>query len=298
MKAKLIVILGQTTTGKSSLAVELAKEFNGEVVSADSRQVYQGLDLGSGKITEKEMNGVPHHMLDVADPKNSYSAALYKKESTKAIEDIISRGKLPILAGGTGQYIEAIVDDPKFPEVPPNQELRDILEQMETSELFELLRQKHKQRAESIDEKNRPRIIRALEIYDALGEIPEVSKGEGLFETLQIGLKIEKKDLLENIEKRIDSRIEIGMIEEVQRLQRDGLSWKRLESLGLEYQQIAEHLQGKKDLDEMKRILAIKTRQFAKRQMTWFQKDKRIKWFNPKQSEEIFEEVKRFLDPK
>ena len=295
MKSKIIVIAGQTATGKSDLGVELALEFGGEIVSADSRQVYRGLDLGSGKITEEEMKGVPHHMLDVMDPKHTYSVALYKKEALKVIEDILSRGKLPIVVGGTGQYIEAIVDNPIFPEVSPNHQLREILDKMETEELYSLLQQKDTRRAGEIDQKNRPRLIRALEIYDALGNIPEATKGEGLFEPLQIGLKIEKKKLIERIQKRLDNRLELEMVKEVSDLQKNGLSWQRLESLGLEYQQIAEYLQGKKEFEEMKRVLAIKIRQFSKRQVTWFQKDKRIKWFEPGQDKEVFEVVREFL---
>ncbi|NCS99471.1 tRNA (adenosine(37)-N6)-dimethylallyltransferase MiaA [Candidatus Parcubacteria bacterium] len=294
-KPKLVVICGQTASGKSDLGVTIAKAFDGEIISADSRQVYKGLDLGSGKITTEEMQGVPHHMLDIIDPKKTYSVAMYKKEAFKAIEEVVSRGKLPIVVGGTGQYIEAIVDNQKFPEVPPNQELRDLLEEMETAELFEILKEKDSRRASEIDQKNRPRLIRALEIYDTLGEIPETVHGEGLFDTLHIGFKLEKKDLIEKIQKRLDSRLAVGMVDEVSGLHKNGLSWERLESFGLEYQQIAEYLQGKKDFDEMKRILVIKSRQFAKRQLTWFQRDKRIKWFNPDQTEEILVEVKSFL---
>ncbi len=295
MKPKIVIICGQTATGKSDLGVEVAKVFDGEIVSADSRQVYKGLDLGSGKITKEEMKGIPHHMLDVIDPKETYSVSLYKKQALTIMEDIISRGKVPIVVGGTGQYIEALVDNPSFPEVPPNIVLRGMLEEMGTDELFAILKEKDSRRANEIDGKNRPRLIRALEIYDALGEIPESTHSEGLFETLQIGFKLGKKELQEKIERRIDVRLDMGMIDEVSNLQKNGVTWARLESFGLEYQQIAEYLQGKKDFEEMKYILTIKTRQFAKRQLTWFQRDKRIKWFSPEKKDEILVEVKEFL---
>jgi len=296
MKPKLIVICGQTATGKSDLAVLVAKKWNGEVVSADSRQVYRGLDLGSGKITQEEMGGVPHHMLDVCDPKETYSVSLYKKQAISVIEDIISRGKLPILVGGTGQYIEAIVDNPSFPEVAPNLALRALLEDMTTPELLSLLESKDARRASEMDTNNRHRIIRALEIYDALGTIPLATKGEGLFDTLSIGLFLDKQTLQEKIEKRIEKRIAQGMIEEVRELNKKGLSWQRLESFGLEYQHIAEYLQGKKTHEEMLYILAIKIRQFAKRQLTWFRRDNRVHWFDPTEQEGIFKTIEEFLD--
>jgi tRNA dimethylallyltransferase len=296
MKPKLVVILGQTATGKSDLGVELAKAFDGEVISADSRQVYKGMDLGSGKITPEEMQGIPHHMLDIADPNTVYSAGDFQRDAFAAINDIISRGKTPILVGGTGFYIQMIVDNTELTEVKPNKELRKELEKMANEELYEILKEKAPQRAEEIDEHNKHRLVRSLEIYDALGEIPKATAGDSKFDVLQIGLELPKKELVEKIEKRIDKRLEEGMIEEVERLHKEGVSWERLESLGLEYRHIAEHLQGKKDLEEMKYVLGIKTRQFAKRQLTWLKRDSRVEWFDPSQQEEVFSKVKTFLE--
>jgi tRNA dimethylallyltransferase len=295
MKSKILVICGQTATGKSDLGVKLAKQLDGEIISADSRQVYRGMDLGSGKITKEEMQGIPHHLLDIRDPKETYSAGEFKKDAIQAIKDILSRGKLPIIVGGTGFYIETITKNTELPSVPPNQPLRKELEKMETEELLNLLREKAPERAKEIDGNNRPRIMRSLEIYDALGEIPKPKESENPYEILQIGLHLPKKELLEKIETRIEKRLALGMVDEVKKLHEEGTSWEKLESFGLEYQHLAEYLQGKKSLDEAMRILAIKTRQFAKRQMTWFQRDERISWHLPTEEKDIFEEVHNFL---
>lgn len=296
MKPKLLVILGQTATGKSDLGVELAKEFNGEIISADSRQVYKGMDLGSGKITEEEMQGIPHHLLDVTTPDKTYSAGDFQKDAFTAIEKIHAKGKIPILVGGTGFYIQMIVENTGLTTVKPNVHLRKELDKFTSEELFEVLKEKAPKRAEKIDPHNKHRLIRSLEIYDALGEIPEAEAGEEKFETLQIGLTLPKQELWDKIESRIDKRLESGMIEEVERLHKEGVSWTKLESFGLEYQHIAEYLQNKKTFEELRYILPIKIRQFAKRQLTWFKRDSRIFWFHPKQKDEIFEKVKGFLD--
>ena len=187
MKPKILVILGPTATGKSDIAVHLAKKFDGEVVSADSRQVYRGLDIGSGKITKHEMKGVTHHMLNVVSPKNTYTAARFAYDANRIVEKILSKKKLPIIVGGTGMYIDALVDGVMFPEVPPNPLLRKKFEKKSTEDLFRLLKKKDSVRAKTIDKHNRRRLIRALEIVALLGKVPSQKK-KSIFTPLHIGL--------------------------------------------------------------------------------------------------------------
>ena len=183
---KVIVILGQTATGKSALAVKIAKKINGEIISADSRQIYKGLDIGTGKITKKEMRGVPHHLLDVANPKKKFSVAEYQKLANSAIAEIITKGKTPIICGGTGFYIDAITKGIIFPEVPPNAKLRKTLEKKSTEQLFDMLKNFDKSRARNIKEKkeqnNKVRLIRAIEIAKALGKVPKIKKHKQKYE--------------------------------------------------------------------------------------------------------------------
>jgi len=293
---KIVVILGQTATGKSDMAVVLAKKFGGEVVSADSRQVYKGLDLGTGKITKKEMSGVPHHLLDIANPKRKFSVAQYKRKAEKAIDSILARGKLPILCGGTGFYIQAIVDNAVFPEVSPDAGLRKRLGKKSAEELFIELKKLDPIRASEIDGKNKVRLVRAIEIATKLGSVPKIKHGGNCkYNALQIGLKVPEKTLYKNTENRIYKRVRLGMIAEVKRLHQNGLSWNRMEELGLEYRYISQHLRGLIDKGAMLSLLNTTTRQFAKRQATWFKRDKRIKWFTPTQTKIIEKEVRKFI---
>ena len=282
MKSKLIVILGQTATGKSDLAVQIALKFNGEIISADSRQVYKGLDLGSGKITKKEICGVPHHLLNVASPKKVFNVSDYKKLADKAIADILKRGKVPIITGGTGFYIDSVVNNSILPEVQPNMSLRKKLASKSAVALFDALKKLDSKRAETIDAQNPVRLIRAIEIATALGKVPTLdTEATPPYDTLFIGLEILEKKLKERIYKRIIDRIKKGMIREVQNLHTGGLSWKRMEQLGLEYRHIALHLQDKISKAEMIDGLYTDTWQYAKRQKTWFKRNKNTHWLNP-----------------
>ncbi len=298
-KPRLLVILGPTASGKSSLAVELAQKYNGEVVSADSRQVYKGLDLGTGKITPAEMQGVPHHLLDVADPATTFTVSDFKLLAEKAIDDIIARGKLPILCGGTGFYIQAVVDNVTLPEVPPNDALRNELETKTAEELFERLQKMDPDRAADLDHHNKRRLIRAIEIAEALGKVPklesESQKNSGKCDTFQIGIETPDDELKKNIHARILSRIDTGMIKEVAALHKNGLSWERLDDLGLEYRYISKHLQGELSKDELIAMLDLKIWQYVKRQRTWFKRDERIQWLSLLQKNIIFEVLDRFL---
>lgn len=299
-KPRILVILGPTASGKSGLAVKLAKKCHGEVISADSRQVYKGLNIGTGKITKKEMQGVPHHLLDVAWHQKTFSVDQFKTLAEKAIEKILAKGKLPIICGGTGFYIQALVDNFILPEVPPDPKLRKKLEKKKTHELFNVLAKLDIRRAATIDLKNPARLVRAIEIATHLGFVPDLKK-EPQYKALQIGIKTDDKILKAKIHKRLLSRIKLGMINEAKRLHARGLSWKRMEELGLEYRYLGRFLQKKKPFDSaqgLKKMLEQLEREiwhYAKRQKTWFKKDKRIQWLKVNEFDTATNKINRFL---
>ncbi|MBI2120321.1 MAG: tRNA (adenosine(37)-N6)-dimethylallyltransferase MiaA [Parcubacteria group bacterium] len=292
---KLIAILGPTSSGKSDLAVEIAEQWNGEVVSADSRQVYRGLDIGTGKITASEMRGIPHHLLDVADPKEQYSVVRYKRDAEKAIDDILSRGKLPILCGGTGLYIDAVCDNAVTPETLPNEDLRAELGTKSAEELFSMLQKLDPARAGKIDPKNPRRLIRAIEIARDLGSVPPIAVHHPKCDVLRIGIRTDQDALRARIEARLEKRLENGMLEEAESLRKDGLSFERMSEIGIEYRHMAEYLQGNITLEEMKNEILFKSGQYAKRQMIWFKRDERIKWFPVDYTIDIFSLIKNFV---
>lgn len=291
---KLIVILGPTTAGKTALSIKLAKKFNGEIVSADSRQVYKEMDIGTGKITKKEMEGICHYLLDVASPKRKFTVARYQKLAVKAINKILQKGEIPFLVGGTGFYIQAITNGIVIPEVKPDWKVRKNLEKLKTERLFKLLKKLDPKRAETIDKKNRRRLIRALEIsIKSEKPVPSLQRKPPQFEVLKIGIKKSKKDLSELIKNRLLKRLRKGMISEVKRLKKSGVSWKRLEEFGLEYRYIARYLQGRLNRGEMIEKIQKESEHYAKRQMTWFKRDKTIFWIkNQKEAEKL---IKEFL---
>jgi tRNA dimethylallyltransferase len=287
IKPKLLVIAGPTASGKSDLAVVLAKKFDGEVISADSRQVYRGMDLGTGKITKREMMGVPHHLLDVASPRGAHTSGFsvnkFQKKARAEIKKIIARGKLPIICGGTGFYIQSITDNLVLPAVKPNVELRKKLAKKSAAELATRLKKLDPERWEAIDRQNPHRLIRAIEIASALGQVPKLDlavqppKEDG-FDLLIIGLKPDPNTLKEKIHIRLRKRLHAGMLAEVKRLRESGVSWGRLEGFGLEYKWQARFLQNKISKTEMITGLEKDINSFAKRQDTWFKRDQRIHW--------------------
>jgi tRNA dimethylallyltransferase len=279
-KPKLIVILGQTATGKSDFAVEIAKKVNGEIISADSRQVYKGMDLGTGKITKKEMNGVPHHLLDVASPKKVFSVNDFKKLADKKIQEILERNHTPIICGGTGFYIDAVVDNIILPEVPPNEKLRKELSKKTIPQLIAQLKELDPSRLKTVDINNPVRLIRAIEIAKALGKVPKVKTNQR-YDVLKIGLALPDEILKEKIKIRLISRIKKGMLKEIQTLHDNGISWRRMEMLGLEYKYGALYLQKKITKDEMIERLNNEIWQYAKRQKTWFKRDTKTEWIDP-----------------
>ena len=271
-KSKVIVILGQTATGKSALAVKIAKKLNGEVVSADSRQVYKGLDIGTGKITQKEMRGVPHHLLDVVNPKNKFTVAEYKELVEVKIKEIIARGKVPIICGGTGFYIDAITKGVVFPEVPPNNTLRKKLSTESVVALFKMLEKLDQNRARNIDAKNKVRIIRAIEITKTLGKVPEIIEKKPPYKFIKIGLYLPLEKLKKKVEKRVKQMFNPpfgrGLLVEIRKLKKAGISDKRLQELGFEYH------------NPTYEKVVSETMKYAKRQIVWFKHDKEIEWFD------------------
>jgi len=289
---KLIAIVGPNASGKTGLSIKLAKKFNGEIVSADSRQIYKGMDIGTGKITKKEMQGIPHYLLDIASPKSRFTVAQYQKLALKAIKKIQKKIKIPFLVGGTGFYIQSVVDGIVIPEVKPDWKLRKKLEQKSAEELFSELKKLDPKRAEDIDRYNKRRLIRALEIIIKTKKpVPPIKKASK-FDVLIIGVKKDFKKLKKLIEERLQKRLKQGMIAEVQKLKRSGVSWKRLEEFGLEYKYIALYLQKKLSYQEMVEKLQKEIEHYAKRQMTWFKRDKRIKWIE--NYTEAEKDVKKF----
>ncbi len=280
MKPKILVIVGPTATGKSDLAVGLAKKFNGEIISADSRQVYTGLDIGTGKITKKEMKGVPHHLLDVANPKKKFTVVQYVEHAQKAINEILYKGKLPIIVGGTGFYIEALVDGVILPEVPPDEKLRHLLGKKTAPQLFAMLKKLDPKRAKVIDPQNSRRLIRAIEIAKALGKVPTVKK-TSIYSPLFIGLNLPKEQIQKKIKIRLAKRMKQGMIKEAQKLHKNGLGFKRMNELGLEYRYLSLYLTKVLTKEEMVTKLETEIWHYVKRQIAWFIRDKRIKWFEP-----------------
>lgn len=292
-KPKIIVVLGSTASGKSDLAVFLAKKFNGEIISADSRQVYKGMDIGSAKITKKEMAKIPHYLLDVANPRTQFSVNCYQKLANQAIKKIIAKNKLPIICGGTGLYIDAVINDVQFPNIPPSPTLRKKLEKLSTKELFEKLNKLDPGYAKKIDKNNPRRLIRALEIIIISGKpMPELVKN-AKFNTIKIGLKKDLPELKKKITQRTKQRIKKGMISEVKNLHKQGLSWKRLFDFGLEYRYLSLYLQKKIAENEMINSINKSSIQYAKRQMTWFKRDPNIKWIKNRQGAE--KTVRSFL---
>lgn len=262
---------GPTATGKSDKAVSLALEHNGEIISADSRQVYKGLDIGSGKVTKKEMCSVPHYMLDIASPKRTYSVAQFQKRAAEHIQDILKRGKMPIVCGGTGFYIDAVLYGSEFPKVRSDQKLRKELNKKTVVELFTLLTKKDPRRAKEIDAKNKVRLIRALEIIETLGKVPKVSK-KPQYNIECVYLDFPDDVLKERIHVRLLKRMKQGMVHEAEKLHTQGLSFSRMEQLGLEYKYLALLLQKKISKKDFLEQLENAIWHYAKRQRTWFKK--------------------------
>ncbi|MBI5413174.1 tRNA (adenosine(37)-N6)-dimethylallyltransferase MiaA [Candidatus Peregrinibacteria bacterium] len=276
----LLVILGPTASGKTALSLEVAKKFTGEIISADSRQIYRHMDIGTDKIPVDKRGGIPHHLIDVAEPTERFTVADFKRLAEKTIDDILSRGKLPMLVGGTGLYIRAIVKNFAIP--PENPEIKKrILEELARTgkeNLHKKLKELDPEGAAKLHPNNVPYVVRALEILLATGKPKRDAKKQPRYDCLQIGLNPPREILFQRIDERVDSQITRGLIEEVKSLMkyRDCASM-----LTLGYREVIQYLDGKISLDTATELIKKNTRSFAKRQMTWFKSDTNVFWVNP-----------------
>ncbi|KKR89280.1 MAG: tRNA dimethylallyltransferase [Candidatus Wolfebacteria bacterium GW2011_GWA2_42_10] len=289
-KPKIIVIVGPTASGKSDLAIKIAGKFNSEIISADSRQIYRGMDIGTAKPAKTEIRKIPHHLIDIKNPDENYTVAQYKKDCLKAIKMVLAKNKIPVLVGGTGLYIKTIADNLEIPEVKPDFQLREKLEKELKSKGLDYLYQKlielDPEAAYIIDSKNPRRIVRALEIT-LKTEKPfsqQRKSGKKLFNCLKIGISLPKEKLREKINKRADKILKNGLIKEVKNLiKKYPFDIPAFDAIG--YREIINYLQGKVSLDETTALIKKNTWRYAKRQITWFKKDKKIIWIdNPQKA--------------
>ncbi len=295
---KLVVLLGPTASGKSGLSITLAQHFNGEIISADSRQVYRGLDIGTAKVTSAEQALVPHHVLDVADPRDVYTVAQFQRDAISAINDILKRSHQPFLVGGSPHYIQAVVDNLDIPHIEPQPALRAQLEKRPMPELLQQLEKLDSRSAATIDRNNPRRVIRALEVCLVSGKpfSQQRKMSEPLYQSLLLGIEWPREVLYRRIDERVDERMQQGMVQEVQRLLDEGISHQRLEALGLEYRYIIRWLTGAfENEDEMVQKLKYAIHDFTRRQLTWFRKEKRIVWMNGGDWEQAEDVVRDFL---
>ena len=274
---KVVAVVGTNASGKSALGVELARRYGAEIISADSRQVFRGLDLGSGKITPEEMQGVPHHLIDVREPNEFFSMADFQRMSYAAIDGILARGHLPMIVGGTGLYVDSVLDGYLLSDREPDLAYRAELEKLTTPQLYDMLLALVPD--VQVDKNNRNRVMRMLErIHDGDDATPGK---EPRYRSLRLGVSWPRDVLAQRIDERLNMRVEQGMIDEVQGLMDRGATKEFLLGLGLEYRFITQYLTGEiPDRDEMLRLLAIAIKQFAKRQMTWFRRNPDILWLD------------------
>jgi tRNA dimethylallyltransferase len=295
---RLIVVLGPTASGKSSLGISLAQQLDGEIISADSRQVYRGLDIGTAKVTAKEQALIPHHLLDVADVRETFTVSQFQQQAINAINAILARGKQPLLVGGSPHYIQAVVDNLDIPAIPPHKELRQQLETRPLAELLAQLETLDPQSAATIDRKNPRRVIRALEVCLVSGKPFSEQRrlATPLYSSLLLGIHWPRDVLYKRIDQRVDERMGQGMVQEVRNLVEQGISHERLEALGLEYRFISRWLRGEfKNEAEMVERLKFAIHDFTRRQLTWFRKETRIVWIEGERVELANTVVERFM---
>ena len=307
MSKKIVVVCGPTASGKTALSIALAKAFDGEVVSADSMQIYRGMDIGTAKPTLEEREGIPHHMLDVAEPGESYSVSRYVQEATACVEDILSRGKLPIVCGGTGLYIDGLIRGTDFQPAGTDNGIREELEKEWEAQGAEAMMARlaavDPDSAERLHLSDKRRILRALEVYLATGETITAHNARTKaipprFEAVMIGLNTQPRDILYGrIDRRVDVMLEQGLLQEVQTLLEKGLlEGTAAQAIG--YKELLAHFRGEMTLDAAADLIRQKSRNYAKRQLTWFRRDERVKWivYNaPQAAQAVLQEATEYL---
>lgn len=288
MNNKIIVIVGPTAVGKTYVSVELAKKLNTEVVSADSMQIYKGMNIGTAKITEDEKKGIKHHMIDIINPDENYSVSDFKDKAEEIIDNILLNSNIPIIAGGSGLYVNSLIYDLDFGNAKSDEKIREYYnyyyKEHGEDKLYEKLQKIDPEAAEKIHKNNVKRVIRALEFYDITGfkfsEInTDIRKPSKKYECILIGLCMERKTLYERINQRVDKLVDEGLIEEVKSLLNKGYDKELVSMKGIGYKEIIDYLDGNMSLEEAINILKRNTRRFAKRQYTWFYRDDKVKWF-------------------
>ncbi|MDD4781679.1 MAG: tRNA (adenosine(37)-N6)-dimethylallyltransferase MiaA [Tissierellia bacterium] len=289
MDNKIIVLVGPTAVGKTYTSVELAKKLNSEIISADSMQIYKYMDIGTAKVTEDEKQGINHHMIDIIYPNENYSVSEFKNDAEILIDKLLMENKIPIIVGGSGLYVNSLIYDLDFGKVKSNLKIRDYYKSMynEYGEdyLYKKLIEVDKESADKIHKNNVKRVIRALEVHDITGKKfsemnTDIRKSSNKYEPILIGLGMDRKILYERINERVDKMVKEGLIEEVKGLLNKGYDKNLISMQGIGYKEIIDYLDGNIELKESISILKRNTRRFAKRQFTWFLKDKNVKWFN------------------
>lgn len=298
-KPKVIVICGPTASGKTALSIELAKKVNGEIISSDSMQIYKDMDIGTAKPTEKEMQGIKHYLIDFVEPNQRYSVAEFKKDAENAIEEVLEKDKTPIVVGGTGLYVDSLIYGIEYPDIELDEKYREELEKRADKEGLELLYNEAKkidpQAIEKISKNDKKRILRILEIYKATGknktEQEKESRKNGIkYDYKVFAINMDREILYDRINKRVDIMIENGLIEEVEKLLKKYTEFPTAMQ-GLGYKEVVEYLQGKNTKEEMIENIKRETRRYAKRQITWFKKNKQTIWIGPHDLQKILNEI-------
>lgn len=300
-KPKLIVIIGPTAVGKTKLSIELAKQLDGEIISGDSMQIYKGMDIGTAKVSEQEMQGIPHYLIDIKEPDESFSVAEFQEIVRKQIEDIHARGKMPMIVGGTGLYIQSVIYDYQFTETPSDEKVRERMEVFIKAHgidpLYEKLKEIDPDSAAAIHKNNHRRVIRALEVYEVTGkkfsDYTKEQSQELLYDVSIIGLTMDRDVLYERINHRVDMMMQGGLLEEVKSLYESGLhDVQSIQAIG--YKELYAYFEGRCTLEEAVEQLKQNSRRYAKRQLTWFRNKMPVKWIEmevdkfPEKFTEIF----------
>jgi len=301
MSNKIIVIVGPTAVGKTHVSLELAKKLDTEIISADSMQIYKGMDVGTAKITEDEKGGIIHHMIDIVSPDEDYSVSEFKKDAEVIIDNLLLKNKIPVIVGGSGLYINSLIYDLDFGNTKSNDKIREYYtyyyKEHGEDALYDKLMKIDPESGEKIHKNNVKRVIRALEVYDITGRKfselnTDIRKESKKYDRILIGLSMERKTLYERINQRVDEMLSNGLVEEVRTLIESGYDKNLVSMRGIGYKEIIDYIEGNMDLEEASYILKRNTRRFAKRQYTWFLRDKHIRWFSMDNMDDIDNTIK------